>query len=219
MGNVTGCVAMITASACGVLRWVHGKTSRPKSAPAHDFGSTPNPRNIPRTATGQDCQGARTVGRLRGAGRLPVDHRTGCGAGEDGRQSDCPEGIGILSQDRSHAENEGRGEAAQGSVIYHALRAMLAGWRGRPVLFAQTIFVGLVIGSIVESAIACCHHIGEQELAKCGMVWMLENVFVADLSEYIQNHIQILDRGIINFGPFNERDSLNVFDADSASRR
>src|ERR1017187_7082094 len=49
-GSGTGCVAMITASACGVLRWAHGKDPRLEGAPAHDRGGASDSRNIPRTA-------------------------------------------------------------------------------------------------------------------------------------------------------------------------
>src|ERR1019366_5048849 len=128
---------MITASACRVLGWVHAKNARPESTSAHDFGSAPDTPDLAGIASRKDSQGARTAGGLGCAGGLPVDHRTGCCAGEDGRQGDGQKGIRVLPADRGHAENEGRGEAAQGSVIYHALRAMLAGWRGRPVLFGQ----------------------------------------------------------------------------------
>src|ERR1035441_10966022 len=75
-GSGTRCVAMITASACRVLGWTHGKTSRPQGAPAHDFGSAPNPRNLSRIAPRKDSQGARTAGRFRGAGGLRSEEHT-----------------------------------------------------------------------------------------------------------------------------------------------
>src|ERR1035438_2769857 len=83
MGSVTGCVAMITASACRVLGWVHAKNARPESASAHDFGSAPDTPDLAGIASRKDSQGARTAGGLGCAGGLPVDHRTGCCAGED----------------------------------------------------------------------------------------------------------------------------------------
>ena len=103
IGSVTGCVAVITASACGVLGWVHAKNPRPEGASAHDFGSASNHRNVPRITPRPDRQGARTTGRFGCAGGLLVDHRTGCCAGEDGRQGDGQKGIGVLPADRGHA--------------------------------------------------------------------------------------------------------------------
>src|ERR1035441_8150280 len=46
--------------------------------------------------------------------------------------------------------------------------------------------------------------------AKRGVVRMMENVLITYLSEYIQNHVPIPDRGVIKLSPFNERGRPNV---------
>jgi hypothetical protein len=113
LGSGTGCVAMITASACRVLRWVYGKKTRPEGAPAHDFGSASNHRNIARATAGADGAGARAAWGFRDAGGLPVDHRTGCGPGKDGREGNREARAGVLQADRSHAEDKGGRQAAK----------------------------------------------------------------------------------------------------------
>src|ERR1019366_7322860 len=85
---------MITASACRVLGWVHAKNARPESSSAHDFGSAPDTPDLAGIASRKDSQGART-------------------AGQDGWQGDGKKGIGVLPADRSHAQNQERGQAAQ----------------------------------------------------------------------------------------------------------
>jgi hypothetical protein len=111
-----------------VLRWAHGKNTRPEGATAHDLGSQEIARNIARTAPRAHNAGAGTARGFCDAGGLPVDHRTGCGAGEDGREGYRKARAGVLPQDRRDAQDAGGRQAAKDGIARQLACARLFGY-------------------------------------------------------------------------------------------